>query len=88
MSHCQFEDLLFRRGEPCFVAFDLVYSAGNDLRHAQLIDRKHELRRIVGSGLGPILYADHIERTGTALFQKCCELDLEGYCRQVQARLG
>jgi len=24
------------------------------------------------------IYADHIEAAGTALFDKCCELDLEG----------
>jgi hypothetical protein len=30
------------------------------------------------SGLSPIVYAEHIERTGIALFEKACELDLEG----------
>jgi len=30
------------------------------------------------SGLSPIVYAEHIERTGIALFKKACELDLEG----------
>ncbi|HEX6503468.1 MAG TPA: hypothetical protein VF011_09475 [Terriglobales bacterium] len=77
-GHCRFEDLLFRRREPSFVAFDLLYLAGKDLRHDGLIDRKHELRRIIVTGLPPIMYADHIEGAGTALFEKACELDLEG----------
>jgi ATP-dependent DNA ligase len=76
-GRCQFNDLLFRRGEPCFVAFDLLQTNGKDLRRERLIDRKHELRRIT-SGHSSIIYADHIERSGTALFRKACELDLEG----------
>jgi bifunctional non-homologous end joining protein LigD len=47
------------------------------VRHERLMDRKHELKRI-SSGLSPIVYAEHIERTGIALFEKACELDLEG----------
>jgi bifunctional non-homologous end joining protein LigD len=76
-GRCQFNDLLFRRCEPCFVAFDLIQVNGRDLRRERLVDRKHELKRI-SSGLSPIVYAEHIERTGIALFKKVCELDLEG----------
>jgi bifunctional non-homologous end joining protein LigD len=76
-GRCQFNDLLFRRGEPCFVAFDLLQKNGNDLRTERLLDRKHELRRTV-RGLSPIIYAEHVEQCGTALFNKACELDLEG----------
>jgi bifunctional non-homologous end joining protein LigD len=77
-GHCQFTDLLFRRGEPCFVAFDLFHANGKDLRSEQLVDRKHELRRVIGGSLGPLIFADHIEGSGIALFEKCCNLDLEG----------
>ena len=77
-GHCQFNDLLFRRGDPCFVAFDILHANGKDLRREGLIDRKHELRRIVGTGLPPVLYADHVTASGTGLFEKVCELDLEG----------
>ena len=76
-GRCQFNDLLFRRGEPCFVAFDLLQKDGNDLRTERLLDRKLELRRAV-RGLSPIIYAEHVEQCGTALFKKACELDLEG----------
>jgi bifunctional non-homologous end joining protein LigD len=77
-GRCQFNDLLFRRGEPCFVAFDLLQANGKDLRRERLIDRKQELRRILGTGLPSIIFAEHIERSGIALFEKTCELDLEG----------
>jgi bifunctional non-homologous end joining protein LigD len=76
-GRCQFNDLLFRRGDPCFVAFDILQINGRDLRRERLTDRKYELQRIT-LGLSPILYAEHIERTGIALFKKVCELDLEG----------
>jgi len=76
-GRCQFNDLLFRRGDPCFVAFDLLQANGSDLRRERLIDRKHELKRI-SSGLSPLVFAEHIERSGIALFKKACELDLEG----------
>jgi bifunctional non-homologous end joining protein LigD len=76
-GRCQFNDLLFRRGDPWFVAFDLLQVNGRDLRRERLIDRKHELKRIT-RGLSPIVYAEHIERTGIALFKKACELDVEG----------
>src|SRR5579864_3474574 len=74
----QFNQLLFRRGEPCLVAFDLLRLDRIDLRPERLIDRKMELRRVVGAGTSPILYADHVDGSGIALFKKACELDLEG----------
>jgi bifunctional non-homologous end joining protein LigD len=77
-GQCQFNDLLFRRGDPCFVAFDLLHASGKDLRREQLIDRKQELRRVFGTGIAPVIFADHIDGAGVALFEKACELDLEG----------
>ena len=75
----QFRDLLFHRGEPCFFAFDLLMSDGKDLRSEKLTDRKHELRRVLPkASASRMLYADHVERHGMALFQRVCEMDLEG----------
>src|SRR5712692_9728045 len=76
----QFRDLLFHRGDPCFYAFDLLICDGRDLRSEKLTDRKHELRRLL-TGLpatSRLQYADHVEQYGTALFQRVCEMDLEG----------
>jgi bifunctional non-homologous end joining protein LigD len=71
----QFKNLLFRRGNPpCFFAFDLLTSGGKDLR------TERRLRRLLAkiSPAFPLRYADHMDGSGTALFQRVCELDLEG----------
>lgn len=44
---CEFRDLLFRRGEERFVAFDLIWCDGQDLCYAPLTERKHKLRTIL-----------------------------------------
>ncbi|MGA2001570.1 MAG: hypothetical protein ABSG52_16425 [Terriglobales bacterium] len=36
----QFRDLMFRRGEPRFYAFDALWVDGGDLRHLPLFERK------------------------------------------------
>jgi bifunctional non-homologous end joining protein LigD len=76
----QFRDLLFHRGESSFYAFDLLMYDGKDIRSERLTDRKHELRCLL-TGLPKttkLQYADHVEQHGTALFQRVCEMDLEG----------
>src|SRR5205807_3030040 len=40
----QFNDLLFKRGQPCFFAFDLLYSDGKDRRRDALVERKAALK--------------------------------------------
>jgi ATP-dependent DNA ligase len=75
----QFNDLLFHRGEPCFFAFDILMDDGKDLRSERLTDRKHELRRLLSKApTSRMLYVEHIEQYGTALFQQVCKMDLEG----------
>jgi bifunctional non-homologous end joining protein LigD len=69
----QFRELLFHRGEPCFYAFDLLMYDGKDLRPERLTDRKHELRRLLSGCTSRLRYADHVERYGTALFQRVCK---------------
>ena len=74
----QFKNLLFHRGNPpCFFAFDLL-TYGKDLRTERL-DRKQELRRLLArSPDAPLKYTEYIDGCGVALFQRVCELDLEG----------
>jgi len=76
----QFRDLLFRRGQPCYFSFDLLSVQTKNYRREQLTDRKQELRRLLArvSADSPLKYVDHVERSGTALFERVCELDLEG----------
>jgi hypothetical protein len=89
----QFRDLLFRRAEPFFYAFDILWDEhawsddememrsfhnGEDTRYLPLIDRKLRLRGIVPKRGERLLYCDHIEIYGEQLFRLACEQDLEG----------
>lgn len=76
----QFKNLLFRRDPPCFFAFDLLMWDGKDLRHERLIDRKQESRWLLANSrpVSAVRYADHVDGSGVALFERVCKLDLEG----------
>jgi bifunctional non-homologous end joining protein LigD len=73
----QFNELLFKRGEPRFYAFDLLWCGGKDLRHDGLYERKWKLNALIQSK-GSLLYCDHIEEHGERLFEFACQNDLEG----------
>src|SRR5436305_12919489 len=76
----QFKNLMFRRGNPpCFFAFDLL-TYGKDLRTERLLDRKQELRRLLARSpvTSPLKYTEYIDGSGTALFERVCQLDVEG----------
>jgi bifunctional non-homologous end joining protein LigD len=73
-----FKDLLFRRSECIFVAFDLLYLNGKDLRTLPLIKRKRQLRKVLGRRRSRILYLDHVENDGKLLFEQIVKMDLEG----------
>src|SRR5262249_14224895 len=73
-----FNDLRFRRRECVFFAFDLLFLNGEDLRTLALIERKVRLKRLLRRKQSRILYVDHIDAHGQLLFEKACELDLEG----------
>jgi bifunctional non-homologous end joining protein LigD len=75
----QFNDLLFHRGEARFFAFDLLMADSHDLRMEKLTDRKQELRRLLTRvSASRLQYVDHIREHGAALFERVCEMDLEG----------
>ena len=44
----------------------------------KLTDRKQELRRLMSKAPASMQYVDHVHKYGTALFQRVCEMDLEG----------
>jgi bifunctional non-homologous end joining protein LigD len=73
-----FYELLFRRGEPRFVAFDLLHCDGQDLTYTPLIERKQRLRAILPRKSQRVLYCDHIEANGKKLFALASKKDLEG----------
>jgi bifunctional non-homologous end joining protein LigD len=74
----QFNELLYRRGDPYFFAFDLLWLNGRDLRDLPLLERKELLQGIVPLAPSRVLYSDHLEQRGNQLFQFACEHDLEG----------
>ncbi len=75
----QFNQLLFRGGNPCFAAFDLLWLNGQDLRGFHLTERKRRLKQILPrKRVSPLLYVNHILGGGTKLFEAVCAADLEG----------
>jgi bifunctional non-homologous end joining protein LigD len=79
-GHPQFEDLMFRRGELFFVAFDALWLDGEDLRDLLLIERKSRLREVVPprEDESRLRYHTHIEQHGCVLYRLTCERNLEG----------
>jgi ATP-dependent DNA ligase len=76
----KFYDLLFRREWPHFIAFDALMIDGEDLRGRPLLERKRRLRAIMPrpNVHARILYHDHIDGRGVALFDAVRGNDLEG----------
>jgi bifunctional non-homologous end joining protein LigD len=78
-GYSQFNTLMYRRAEPCFYTFDLLWLNGEDLRECPLIERKNELRGIISRhSTSRVLYAEHIEERGEDLFDLTVDHDLEG----------
>ena len=73
-----FRDLLFRRRQSVFIAFDLLYLNGKDLRTSPLIERKAALKKLLRRKRSRILYLDHVEGDGRLLFEQIVKMDLEG----------
>jgi bifunctional non-homologous end joining protein LigD len=73
-----FKDLLFRRGQGVFFAFDILFLDGKDLRTLPLIERKRILKKLLRRNRARMLYVDHIEGDGRLLFEQVVRLDLEG----------
>jgi len=73
-----FRDLLFRRGQCVFIAFDLLFLNGKDLRTLPLIDRKAALEKLLWRKRSRIVYLDHVEGDGRLLFEQIVKMDLEG----------
>jgi len=74
----QFNQLFYRRGDPRFYAFDLLFLDGRDLRSLALIERKERLRHIVPPQPSRVLFCDYIQADGHQFFAAACARDLEG----------
>jgi hypothetical protein len=54
-----FNDLVFRRRDCVFFAFDLLFLNGEDLQELPLIERKARLKQLLRRKQSPALYVDH-----------------------------
>jgi bifunctional non-homologous end joining protein LigD len=73
-----FRDLLLRRRQCVFIAFDLLYLNGKDLRTLPLIQRKALMKKLLSRKRTRIVYLDHVEGDGRLLFEQIVAMDLEG----------
>lgn len=77
-GRAKFYDLMFNRAEPVFAAFDILYLNGEDLRDEPLWYRKSLLEGVVVQPPERVMYVQHIEGSGKALFEAMCDMDVEG----------
>lgn len=75
----RFNELLNRKTEPVFYAFDLLWLNGEDPRQLPLIERKARLGKFVRSAkCERLLFAQHIETRGRRFFKKSALGTLRG----------
>ena len=60
------------------LAFDLVEIDGEDIRQLALVERKIRLRKLLGRRKSGIVYNDHLDGDGAAIFAHACKLGMEG----------
>ncbi|MDQ6826047.1 MAG: non-homologous end-joining DNA ligase [Candidatus Eremiobacteraeota bacterium] len=60
-----------------FVAFDLLYADGKDLRKTPLEERKQRLAALIGEH-SAVLYSKHVPEQGIALYEQAQAQQLEG----------
>ncbi|MCI0629001.1 MAG: hypothetical protein L0387_46365 [Acidobacteria bacterium] len=66
-----------QRGTVVFSVFDLLSLNGKDLREVPLLKRKARLKELI-KDLPRLLYVDHLEVRGLAMFAGAVALGLEG----------
>ena len=74
----QFYDLLRNARVPAYVAFDLMWLNGEDLRPLPLAERRRRLQDVVPKGAAIISEALSVTGTGRKLFELICANDFEG----------
>jgi len=73
-----FNKLLFGDRRPTYVAFDLLFADGVDLRPLPLRDRKARLAQIAKRAEGWIALTNGVVGEGRALYRAVVDADLEG----------
>jgi bifunctional non-homologous end joining protein LigD len=73
----RFNALMFGRRAPVYVAFDVLYAHGENLRAMPLRARNEVLKKLLRRR-HDLVVMEGIAGEGSRLFHKVCELDLEG----------
>jgi ATP-dependent DNA ligase len=74
----QFYDLLRDTRAPAYVAFDVIWLNGTDLRPLPLTERRQHLQNILPDRSAVISEALSVRGSGHKLFELTCDHDLEG----------
>ncbi len=61
-----------------YVAFDLLFLDGRDLRPRPLVERKARLARLLRGRRGRLRYSAHFDVPGRRVYERACRLGLEG----------
>ena len=61
-----------------YVAFDLLFLDGRDLRGEPLVARKKALARLLRGRRGRLRYSEHFDAPGQEVYERACKLALEG----------
>ena len=61
-----------------YVAFDLLFLDGRDLRPEPLLARKKELARLLEGRRGALRYSEHFDEPGQKAYERACRMALEG----------
>jgi bifunctional non-homologous end joining protein LigD len=73
-----FYDLMKRKRQVVYFAFDVLWLNGEDLRELTLLERKRILRSIILKKSSWIGYVSFVDRQATKLFELVKAKDLEG----------
>ena len=73
------EDLARKRDDRfVYFIFDLLYLNERDLRSQPLLERKAQLAKLLKKAAPAIRYSEHLTVDGSEMFEKACEMKLEG----------
>jgi bifunctional non-homologous end joining protein LigD len=61
-----------------YFVFDLLHVNGHSIRDLALVERKKMLEKLMEGGGDFLRFGEHIRSGGEAVFQKACEMQLEG----------
>jgi bifunctional non-homologous end joining protein LigD len=64
--------------QACLYAFDLLMLAGEDPRPLPLLDRRKRLQRLLKTAPTALVFSEHLEADGEAIFRHACAMGLEG----------